>query len=306
MKLHFLASTLLTLGICATAEAQVRIEHVDARVGDVSLTGNAQNEDLAYFALTRQVGSEAGAVWLNGQRDLSLGFQLDLDVTLDPPDVPGIPPQSARGADGIVIVFQKQGQNAIGTAGQGMGAYRNNVYGGSGIQNGFGIELDTFENQNDCAAPHIGVQGMYLTGEMSGENAQSLVPCALLPERVVGYHQLRIVYDAGTLTVYLDNIQRLHQPFAWPLLDANVFVGVTAGSGAIHEAQAHSLYSMDLRRRLRPTTHPLSCEVADWSLNGEVSVHDIFSFLASYFSPGGSLTLGDLFAFLDSFFLCRH
>ena len=94
--------------------------------------GNAYLTSDNCFVLTEASEFQLGAVWFNEQLDLSEAFEMELLVNFGSSDF--------NGADGMVFIMQQVGLNALGDAGGGMGF--------GGFQPSFGVEMDTYQNQD--------------------------------------------------------------------------------------------------------------------------------------------------------------
>ena len=213
-------------------------------------------------------GQEASAVWLPGKRELKYGFEMEVDFSIDSLQHWG---QIGNiGADGITVCFQLDRQDAIGGVGQGLGAYRNVEFGGPAISNAFAVEVDTFSNINDGVGPHISVQGMYLTGELSGENAQSIIEPITIPAPF-GFHKLRIVYREGVMSIFLDCNLVVSRPMTWPLASTDVWVGVTGATGGAALANGQRINRITLTR---------DTARSDINRDGVINIDDVFIFLS--------------------------
>lgn len=265
---------LFVASILACASASLaQVENFNPQTGGVTFVGSiggVVNPDR--FILTNGQAQEASAVWITGKRDLARGFVATVDFQIDGPA------SNYNGfADGFTLTFQDSSQTALGSAGQGIGCYQNNEFGGPAVQNGFAIEVDMFANVNDgTTVPHMSVQVPYLTGALSGENAQSIVPAFPIPQVGDKCKQiLTVSWIDGTLTLSINHRVVYSAPFVWPLATTNVYVGVTSATGGALGAGSMSLYNLQLDRKYAKS---------DANRDGVVSVDDIFIFLEQYFA----------------------
>ncbi len=104
--------------------------------------GNAFQNGENCYTITPNAAWQLGAVWFNEQISFAESFEITLTVGLG---------SNPSGADGIVMVFQQVGTNAIGEAGGGLGF--------NGFFPSLGIEIDTFTNLDfgDPATDHIAI-----------------------------------------------------------------------------------------------------------------------------------------------------
>lgn len=104
--------------------------------------GNAFQNGQNCYTITPNAAWQLGAVWFNEQISFADSFEITLTVGLG---------SNPSGADGIVMVFQQVGTNAIGEAGGGLGF--------NGFFPSLGIEIDTFTNLDfgDPSTDHIAI-----------------------------------------------------------------------------------------------------------------------------------------------------
>lgn len=299
LSLGVLACTLM----CGTVQAQV-FSTTEARTpatGLVTFVGDAGLVNPSWFTLCPAQASKAGAIWCNGTRDLSYGFQAT--ITFEIAQLKG----QTGIANGITLVFQKDNQSAIGSPGQGMGAYQNNVYGGPYITDGFCVEFDTYQDGNDCAGYHTSIQAYNLAGHMSGETSAMIGSCNSMAT-ATGFHTLSLSYDYGHMYVYLDhNLVHDINGIGWPLYGTNpgvCYVGATAGTGGGAAAGEHRLYGIYIERRPKPTLNTNQCDLADWNRDGKVDSKDMDAFQAVLDGPYNNLTEDDIVAFVEAWLNC--
>ncbi|MCC6321283.1 MAG: hypothetical protein IT438_07595 [Phycisphaerales bacterium] len=210
------------------------------------------------LSITPPIRASAGAAWRSDAQRVVDGFICNFTFRIN--DVSGI------GSDGLAFVIQNdsRGAAAIGGTGGAMGYATNTVYPSqTGIANGMAIEFDTWNNQGDWedfnSAQNVSVQTMGpLTMVPSG--LASLGNANALSDFADGnVHTVRVVYVPGTLDVYLDNLStplvsvsaNLGSMLSLPSGDA--FVGFTAGTGAIQNAERHGILSWDFTTTQVPT-----------------------------------------------------
>lgn len=104
--------------------------------------GSAFQSGENCYTITPNSTWQLGAVWFNEQISFAESFEITLTVGLG---------NNPSGADGIVMVFQQVGIDAIGEAGGGLGF--------NGFFPSLGIEIDTFTNLDfgDPSTDHIAV-----------------------------------------------------------------------------------------------------------------------------------------------------
>ena len=179
------------------------------------------------YTLTTTSG-QAGTAMSTSRIDVRQNFTVGFDVNLGASDA---------GADGAAIVFHNdpRGVNAIGTIGGGLGI--------AGIQNGLGIEFDTYNNNAagqsgpDIAADHTGFRGT--------DTAFATTPVALPNIEDGAWHHVVVSWNAATQTMSytFDN-----QPMGTPLT-GNIatqffggsnfaYVGFGAGTGGLSNIQS--------------------------------------------------------------------
>jgi len=129
--------------------------------------GDAVDLGSDCFRITNAQQTQNGAVWYTEQLDLSQYFSLTVDINLGNND---------GGADGIMLVMQQVGLDAIGLDGSGLGF--------AGFSPSFGLEFDTFNNtgdinNGDLAADHM---AMLLNGNIYHNNPDNIAgPVSIIP-----------------------------------------------------------------------------------------------------------------------------
>lgn len=210
------------------------------------------------ISVTPPIRASAGAIWRSDAQTVTNGFVSNFSFRIG--DISGI------GSDGLAFVIHNdpRGDTAIGGTGGAMGYATNTVYPSqTGIANGLAIEFDAWNNEGDWAdfnsAHHVSVQSMgQLT--MIPSSLSSLggaVTASDFGDNTV--HNVRVVYVPGSLDVYLDD---LGTPLVSVAVDlgsilslptGEAFVGFTAGTGAIQNAERHSVLNWDFTVTQVPT-----------------------------------------------------
>lgn len=99
--------------------------------GQYNFVGNSSSVGDDCYVITPAAEWQNGAIWYNDAIDLNEPFHLQYQAYLgDDPE----------GADGMVFVMQQVGNNVLGADGEGMGF--------SGFSPSFGVEFDTYQNDN--------------------------------------------------------------------------------------------------------------------------------------------------------------
>lgn len=212
-------------------------------VGDAFSTGEN------CYVITANQNWQLGAVWFNEQIDLDNPIDITLTIYLG---------NNPNGADGIVMVFQQVGTNALGLSGGGMGF--------DGFSPSLGIEIDTFQN-NDLGDPAFDHIAIHRNGSVNHNGANNLSgPVQAIPGNPNladgQFHIFRVTWDPATnlLSVYLDCELRL--TYTGDIV-ANIFAnnseiwwGFTGATGGLANLQSACIsnYAVGL-----PPTFPM-CE----------------------------------------------
>ncbi len=145
-----------------------------------------------------------GAVWFTQFLDLSQSFSIEVEAGLGDND---------SGADGIVMVLQTAGPNAIGAGGAGLGF--------AGFTPSFGVEIDTYWNANGANEPYDDLTADHVAFLRDGVNFHGLpyfnlagpVPALANSGNIEdgGLHQVKLEWDATAQVVdfYFDCELRL-------------------------------------------------------------------------------------------------
>lgn len=138
--------------------------------------------------VTPLVSSNLGLAWHTTPQLVSIGFETTFDFQV-----------SGNGGAGFAFVIQNDSVDAVGGGGGGMG-YKN-------IPNSLAIEFDTFLNGGvDTDNNHVSVQSL---GTSPNSNDASATLGSITPSFDINdgnVHQVRVVYQPGTMEVYLDDL----------------------------------------------------------------------------------------------------
>lgn len=188
------------------------------------------------FLLTPQTANTRGVVWDSVQLDLNQPFDLSFSIMMGPSSL-------NFGADGIALVLQRQGLNAYGAGGNGLGfseAVPPNAFYTS-ITPSIAFELDTWGNQGagvaDINQNHIAIhQNGVLTSALAGPtpaiaSGGSINDSSCRTYRVLwtpGTNNIRIFYPTMTNLRLNANIDLINTVFGG---NSNVWWGFTGASG---------------------------------------------------------------------------
>ncbi len=174
--------------------------------------------------LTDALEGQTGSTWHAEQQAVGAGFETRFSFRVRAPD-------PTRGADGFAFVIQTAGTDAIGRGGSGLGY--------ADIPRSLAVEFDTFGG--GVGFDHIAVHTRGVDANSSGVGATlGVAEAATLRDGAL--HDVRVVYEPGTLRIYYDD---LAQPAlevdvdlqARGILDAGqAWVGFTAATGGIMES----------------------------------------------------------------------
>ncbi|QDV26785.1 Calx-beta domain-containing protein [Aureliella helgolandensis] len=202
----------------------------------LNLVGAAAAPVGAYnsLRLTPQLTSQQGAGWYATPQLVAVGFETTFEFQTN-----------GSGSDGFAFVIQNSGVDALGGAGSGLG-YK-------GVPNSLAIEFDTFQNSetNDPNNNHVGIHTLGIAPNSNLESASlgTVTPAFDINDGNV--HQVKVVYQPGTMSVFLDDLSTPALTVAVDLahsLDLNVgtaWVGFTGVSGG--GAQSHDILNWDYR-----------------------------------------------------------
>ncbi|WP_409563189.1 lectin-like domain-containing protein [Hyphomicrobium sp. MC8b] len=248
---------------------QVRVSAVDAYFDNVSknyaniqdplilsdravLNGSATYDSAHHtFVLTPDAAGQAGSVMLNQRVDLSYDFQASFDLFLG---------NNAKGADGMAFVLQNdpRGADALGANG--------GNYGAIGMQNGFGIAFDTWQNATigEIAGDHTNFFNTSLPLALSRVSDQLPIGNGNVTDGK--WHNVLVNWDATdhTLTYWFDGVQKgtLTQDIVAQYEGGSqyAYLGFTGGTGGAHNLQEVQLNS--LTATLEPVYHNMTIGTA--------------------------------------------
>lgn len=192
--------------------------------------GHAFQNGQNCYTITPNSPWQLGAVWFNEQISFAQSFEITLTVGLG---------SNPSGADGIVMVFQQVGINAIGTAGGGLGF--------SGFLPSLGIEIDTFTNLElgDPGNDHIAILRDGNTFHTNAFNlagpVNAIASGATMSDGQDHIFQVRWNAQTTTLQVYIDCQLRLTYTgsIVQNIFSGNPFVywGFTGATGGLTNLQ---------------------------------------------------------------------
>lgn len=161
--------------------------------------------------LTQPTPFSRGAIWAREKVHLRSRFSTLVGFRMtggnDNGEIEEIP--SDPGADGIAIVLQNEGPDAIGQYGRGIGY--------DGIKRSVAIEIDTYHNTpvNDPNGNHIGVQSMGRAANTSrhAPPANLAFTSSILPMKADGtIYYAYVEYVDGQLRVYFNDASTFNRP----------------------------------------------------------------------------------------------
>lgn len=199
----------------------------------LQLVGSAQLAG-GRLRLTSSAHNQAGAGWHQEKLSVGSGFETVFSYQLS--HLPG---------DGLAFVVQNSSVSALGHSGGAMG-YSHAYDAMDGIPNSLAVEIDTFDNSQDCSdgpTPHISIQtrGTEQNFQSHADSLGYTGSLTLINNTAV--HTVKISYEPGTMRVYVDGM-------ITPVLTAPVdlagilnldngaaWVGFTAGTGSYASTQ---------------------------------------------------------------------
>ena len=222
--------------------------HFEGATG-LNLLGDAVFADDV--VLLNPASGGVGAAWYGARRPVAAGFTADFTFRITPP---------GGGADGLAFVIQNQGIDQLGVSGGGIGY--------QGLPNSLAVELDTFPNfeNSDPGQNHVAVQSLGTAANHAGQSATLGV--ATLPSFKDGEaHAVRVLYEPGTLSVFVDDMATpaLVVPVDLSSLlaldNGTAFAGFTAATGGFVEG--HQIESWRLCSVPRPATLNVATQVVN-------------------------------------------
>ncbi|KAA3609051.1 MAG: hypothetical protein DWQ01_10740 [Planctomycetota bacterium] len=222
-------------------------------VGDAALAGRRLRlTDLDLY--------QRAAAWSPQKEDIAGGFSTTFWLQVENDGGPG--------ADGFAFVIQNFDLGVAGFSG--------NALGYAGLPNSLAVEFDLHHNAWDPPGNHCSVQ---TRGAManSADTADSLGWTESLPDLEDGeVHGIRLVYDPGTLRVFVDDWQRpvLAVPLdleSWLTLDqGRAWLGFTGATGEIFARQEILAWSVEIGVR-RHQSLSSNQPARTWPVSGPLS-----------------------------------
>ena len=161
-----------------------------------TFNGSATYNGGECYTVCPDLLNSVGSMWKNTQINLTQPFVYDFSLNFGTKD--------ANGADGIALVIQQVGLNALGAQGMGIGY--------TGLNMSLCIEFDTYQNSPfDPVADHIGVQTNGIGNHQTVAN--TLTAAVSLPANIEDGmpHPVKVTWDPtyDSLKVYFDCILRV-------------------------------------------------------------------------------------------------
>lgn len=246
------------LGGAAPALADFNYPNFNSIAG-LTLNG-AAIQSAPSVSITPPVRASAGSFWRSDRQTIASGFETTFTFRVR--DIAG------RGADGFAFVIQNSaaGAGALGAPGGGMGYATNEVFpdlpGYTGISNSLAVEFDMWDNTGQwgdfSSHSHISVQtnGTADNRPSAGFSRGHFIASDFGDGLV---HTARVSYTPGVLRVYLDNLLSpiitvsIDLSTTLSLSGGQAFVGFTAGTGALADAQRHEVLSWEFGSTIIPT-----------------------------------------------------
>jgi hypothetical protein len=219
----------------ASATPSASIMTINYGTGFASAAGLSVNGDAQVtggkLLMTNNFGSLKSNVYATAQQDIT-GFTTTFDYKVD-----GTWPLG----DGFTFVIQRQGVNASGVGGGGLGYGADHVGGTGGINNSIAIKFDLYDNQGEGTNS----TGLYVNGAApTNVGAIGLGPTGF-NMRSYNLSRATITYDGTTLTVVLKDLvtgatatQNYTINIPATIGGNSAWVGFTAASGHFGANQA--------------------------------------------------------------------
>lgn len=172
-----------------------------------------------------------GAVWATEKVDLTQPFTMLVGFRMtngdDNGDLEEVP--SDPGADGIALVIQQEGVDAVGQYGRGIGY--------DGIKRSIAVEFDTYHNApvNDPNGNHVGVQSMGKAANSSkhAPPANLAFSSNVLPMKADGTtYYAYLEYINKQLKVYLNDRPSFRSPIIVRDIDIDSLIGLDSNGRA--------------------------------------------------------------------------
>lgn len=200
---------------------------------------NLVSEAVRYdsiIRLTKDEEFQKGAIWANNKIDLTNDFHLRAKLRLRD-GFNAIADGSNSGADGIAIVFQNDGLEALGNSGGGIGY--------EGIENGLAIEFDLYNNFLNFKDPNGFHVGMAASRDKISAKHENMIfddelPSDLLVDRTE--YQIDIIYsfENKIFDIYFENsllksLTDFEFAYYFDLDFGASFVGITSATGSSYQ-----------------------------------------------------------------------
>jgi hypothetical protein len=225
------ALTAVIAGCVATAAVAQSIDYpdfsdpVDLRlVGDAALVGDR-------LRLTPAAYWQTGGAWHTSKQNVADAWETYLTFQSST--------RVSSGADGFALVIQNSSLDALGTSGPGLGY--------DGISNSLAIEFDMWNN-GEGSQDHVSVHSQGISAN-SYDHSLSLGSSSNIPSlRDGAVHTVRIIYDPGSVFIYIDDMEtpRLVVPVdltdLLALDNGTAWVGLTAATGGAYQNHDISLW----------------------------------------------------------------
>lgn len=244
--------------LAPAAQAQIAFDDFSSTSG-LALLGDA-SQSVDRLQLTSSAIGQAGAAWYTTKQHIAEGFETRFEFQLSD--------RVDGGSDGLAFVIQNQSTSELGGSGERMGYDE--------IVDKVAIEFDTYQNagpaaKNDPPTDQYAVMTSANHDDQVGDAVTGL-------DFGTAVHGVHIVYEPGTLKVFLDGEARPSLTVSIDLgtinggatLDSNgdAWVGFSAATGS--GSQIHDILSWSFRSYAVTTiiTHGFQLatgEVPDWA-----------------------------------------
>jgi hypothetical protein len=232
-----LATVVCTLGVWATAQPGLAAtsHRPSTLCADTQVLVGSAVALPDRWRLTDRGFEEAGGMWSATKCDMSVAFRALFQFQ--------ITPAGGQGADGMALVIQNYSGTVIGPSGGGLGYGRDPSHLHPGIPDSLAVELDTFQNSEnrDPNANHVSVHTRGLLQNSVNER-YSLGSATAIPDLSSGHvHTVKVAYDPGTMTIYVDDLDDPVLTVAVDIVDVlklsdgMAWIGLTAGTGGATE-----------------------------------------------------------------------
>jgi hypothetical protein len=227
------------------ANFELTAKQASENAGLFSYYGNTRYDDpTSTVMLTKAVTSDYGGAFYKFKQDVSKGFEVEFDFSIT--DKGGILDcNSNSGGDGLAFLLLAGDKITVATGG-GLGY--------DTTPNCLAFEIDTWCNAglNDPNGNHISIH-TGKGGANSANESYSIGRASNLPDMSNGsIHTLRILYEAKTISVYLNGARILYSKDGdfdmgkyLTMVDNLVFMGFTSSTGNAYER--HNIHRFKLK-----------------------------------------------------------